>query len=208
MLKNRYLMDKAMRRGMNDGRSSYGSSRRGMNRGRDRAMDDRNYYSERDSRYYDRNMSDYRGQDYHRGYEQPREYHRPMQYEMYGVGGFRPRMNDYNDYGYDYAEMDKEYKKDLHEWIEKLKKKDRFGLTMDMVTKKAKEMGVKFEEIDELEYYAIYLAMVTDYSGISNDPHLYLAMAKDFIFDDDVEVSPSEKVCIYLYQIVLGEKEE
>lgn len=210
MLKNRYLMDRTMRRGMNDGRR-YG-------RGRDRAMDYEHDYPKRDSRYDDRGMSDYRGQDYHRGYEQYGESHRPMEYEMYGVGGFRPRMNDYargrrrndyNDYGYDerdYAEMDKEYKKDLHEWIEKLKKKDRFGLTMDMVTKKAKEMGVKFEEIDELEYYAIYLAMVTDYSGISNDPHLYLAMAKDFIFDDDVEVSPSEKVCIYLYQIVLGEE--
>jgi hypothetical protein len=32
-------------------------------------------------------------------------------------------------------------------------------------------------------------------------------MAKEFIMDDDIAVSPSEKVCIYMYEIVMGEKE-
>ena len=210
---NRYLRDRAMRgrdmRNPYGSRGGYVSSRRS---GRDRAMDYGHDYPEHDYRYdsrYDRGRMDYR---YDRDVEYPREHNRPMEYEMYGVGGMRPLSSDYRggrrmDYGYDYAseDMEKEYKEDLHEWIEKLKKKDRFGLSKEMVVQKAKEMGVKFNEIDEMEYYAMYLAMVTDYQGISNDPHLYLAMAKDFIFDDDVNVSPSEKVCIYLYKIVKGE---
>lgn len=217
---NRYLKDRAMRKDYRgDMRNPYGSrggyvsSRHGRMRGRDRGMDYEYDYPEHDGRYDSRydygheSSRDYMG-DQHYG-----ERNRPMEYEMYGVGGMRP-MYDYRgsrgrrmDYGYDYAseDMEKEYKEDLEDWISKLKKKDRFGLNKDTAIQKAKEMGVRFDEINELEYYAIYLSMVTDYPQISNDPHMYLAMAKDFIFDDDIQVSPSDKVCIYLYKIVLGE---
>lgn len=214
---NRYLKDRAMRRDMRNpygSRGGYVSSRRRS--GRDREMDYGHDYPEYDSRYDSRYSDRRMDYNYGRDMEHHREHSRPMEYEMYGVGGMRPmydgtdyargRGRDY-DYGYDYAseDMEKEYKEDLEHWISKLKKKDRFGLNKDMVIQKAKEMNVRFDEFSELEYYAIYLSLVSDYPQISNDPHLYLAMTKDWLMDDDIEVTPSDKVCIYLYKIVKGE---
>lgn len=216
MLKNRYLMDRTMRRGMNDGRR-YG-------RGRDRAMDYEHDYPKRDSRSYDRNMSDYRGQDYHRGYEQYGQHRRPMEYEMYGIGGFRPRMNDYNDYGYDYArggrrrndyndygyderdyaEMDNEWKEHLEKWCKELKQHDRFGMPKDQVIQNAKQMGVQFDKYDEKEFLTTFYMVMSDYPRIANEPHTYLAMAKDWLEDDDSKLKGSEKLCAYYYEVVKG----
>ena len=67
-------------------------------------------------------------------------------------------------------------------------------------------MKVKFEEFSEDEFYAVYLMMISDYPSLANEPHTYLAMAKQFLEDKDIAVSPSEKVCIYMYEIVMGEK--
>lgn len=231
MPRNRYLEDRAMRRRYRDrtmdGRNPYGS--RGGYVRSDKAMDNRNYDSERDSRNYDRNNSDYRGQDYHRSYEQSRESYRPMQYEMYGVGGLRPRMNDYNDYGHDYARgsrrdyndyndygnydrdyaaEEESYKKELKELTHKLKKTDRFNLGEEEIIKKAKSMGIKFDDYNEEEYIATYYMMQSDFPGIANDPHSYLAMAKSFLEDKDAKLQGSEKLCKYIYAIVLGEDEE
>ena len=211
-MKNRYLSGRVSRRmGMSrDGRNPYGS--RGgyvsSRRMRDRGMDYSHDMPEYDSRYDYRGNSYNRGQDYHRGSEYPREHSRPMQYELYGVGGMRPRM-DYNyDYGYDYAkESEKEYEKDLHEWAEKLKKKDRFGWSKEQVIQQARNMGVKFEEYDEMEFYVTYLMQMSDYPKVANEPHTYLAMAKAFLEDDDVEMKGSEKLCAYFYTIVKGEEE-
>lgn len=213
-MKNRYLSDRASRRMRmsRDGRTPYGS--RGRNRGNDRGMDYNYSMPEYDSRYDYRGNSYDRGQDYHRGSKYPREHSRPMQYELYGVGGMRPRM-DYNydydygyDYGYDYAkESEKEYEKDLHEWAEKLKKKDRFGWSKEQVVQQSRNMGVKFEEYDEMEFYVTYLMQMSDYPKVANEPHTYLAMAKEWLEDDDVELKGSEKLCAYLYTIVKGEEE-
>lgn len=194
-MRNKYLSDRAMRRGR-DSRNPYGSrggyvrdSRRG--RGYDRAMDERYDYAERggsDYRRYDRRYDDER--DY-RDYEYDREHRRTM------------------DYAYDYAEddMDKEYEEKLKEWIKKLKKKDRFATSKDDIIRKAQSMDVKFDRFSEDEFYAVYLMMVSDYKHVANDPHHYLAMAKEWLMDDDVELTGSDKVCAYLYTIVLGETE-
>ena len=148
-MRNRYLSDRAYRRSRmsRDERNPYGS--RGgyvsSRRMRDRGMDYNYSMPEYDSRY------DYRGSEY------PREHSRPMQYELYGVGGMRPRMDyDYGyDYGYDYAkESEKEYEKDLHEWVEKLKKYDRFGWNKEQVIQQAKSMGVNFDKYDEILFVA------------------------------------------------------
>lgn len=203
-MRNRYLSDRAYRRSRmsSDERNPYGS--RGgyvsSRRMRDRGMDYNYSVPEYDSRY------DYRGSEY------PREHSRPMQYELYGVGGMRPRM-DYNydygyEYGYDYAkESEKEYEKDLHEWIEKLKKYDRFGWSKEQVIQQAKDMGVKFSDYDEMEFYATYIMLMSDFKKIGNDPYIYLSMAKEFLEDDDAKLKGSEKLCAYLYTIVLGEEE-
>lgn len=205
---NRYLRDKAMRRSGRDERNPYGSrggyvrdrrmrdradydydmARGGRdNRGYDRNMDYRNDYEERsnnDYRRYDRRYDD---EAYDRNYEYDREYHRPMDYAS--------------------TDMDKEYEEKLHEWIKKLKKKDRFASSKDDIIRKAKSMDVKFDKFTEDEFYAVYLMMVSDYKMVANDPHHYLAMAKEWLMDDDVEMQGSDKVCAYLYSIVLGETE-
>jgi hypothetical protein len=182
---------------------------RGRSRGYDRAMDSDYDYTESGSRYdnrYDRRYGDSRDYmgDQHYG-----EHYRPMEYEMYGLGGMRPIRDYAYDMGYDrdYNEEKehKEYEEKLHEWINKLKKKDKFGLPKEEAIKKAKEMGVKFDKFDETELYAVYLMMVSDYRQISSEPHRYIAMAKDWLEDDDVKRKGSEKVCAYLYSIVLGE---
>lgn len=195
-MRNRYLSDRAYRRSRmsRDERNPYGS------RG--------GYVSSR--RMIDRGMPEYDSRYDYRGSEYPREHSRPMQYELYGVGGMRPRMDyDYGyDYGYDYAkESEKEYEKDLHEWVEKLKKYDRFGWSKEQVIQQAKDMGVKFSDYDEMEFYATYIMLMSDFKKIGNDPYIYLSMAKEFLEDDDAKLKGSEKLCAYLYTIVLGEEE-
>lgn len=189
-MSNKYLRDRAMRRSGRDSRNPYGSRggyvRDSRRYGRDRAMDERYDYAERggsDYRRYDRRYDD---EAYDRNYEYDREH-----------------------YGRDYAEeeMDKEYEEKLHEWIKKLKKKDRFATSKEDIIRKAKSMDVKFDEFNEDEFYAVYLMMVSDYKHVANDPHHYLAMAKEWLMDDDVEMTGSDKVCAYLYTIVLGETE-
>lgn len=194
MYKNRYLEDKAMRR-----RSG---------RGRDRAMDYGYDYPERDSRYSDRPMPDHRGQDYHMGYEQPREH--------YGYPAPRSKVVGYSRYDYasdypryderDYAEVDKEYHEDLEQWKHKLQKFDKFKLSTSEIINKAKQMGVKFDKYSELEYELVYYMLMSDHPSISNEPHRYLVMAKEWLEDDDIAVTPSEKLCSYYYCIVKGEK--
>ena len=113
------------------------------------------------------------------------------------------RHYDYNDYG----DMEMQYEEDLRKWAEKLKRKSPMKFELDQVIDMAKSHGVRFNEYDEMEFYAIFLAMLTDYEEIlGQDPKVYIKMAKAFLEDDDIEVNPSEKVCIYLYKIVKGEE--
>lgn len=130
-----------------------------------------------------------------------RSYRRDYNYEPYDNEYYYPPLAP-QDYAY---HSDKHYEKDLHEWTEHLKSKDRFRIRKEDIILNAKNMGVKFEEFTEDEFYAVYLMMVSDYRAVANDFRSYLNMAKEWLMDDDVEVSPSEKVCIYMYEIVKGE---
>lgn len=187
-----YMRDRAERRMRRSGR------------GRDRGyypMDEYDYTPEHTSR----NRSSMRGsryadERYDMEYEQPRERRGIYDYNMMDYRGDYRRGRDYADDDYD-----KEYEEDLQDWIEKLKKKDRFGQTKDQVIQKAREMRVDFKDYSEDEFYAIYLMQVSDYPSISNDPRIYMNMAKQWLEDDDIAVDPSEKVCKYLYEIVLDE---
>lgn len=214
---NRYLKDRAMRRDMRNpygSRGGYVSSRRRS--GRDREMDYGHDYPEYDSRYdsryFDRRM-DY---NYGRDMEHHREHSRPMEYEMYGVGGMRPmydgtdyargRGRDY-DYGYDYAseDMEKEWHEELEKWGKKLKKHDIFNMPKEQIIQKARDMGVKFHDYNEEEFVTTYYMMISDYKNVSNDPHFYLVLAKQFLEDDDTALKGSDKLCAYYYEIVKGE---
>lgn len=173
---NRYLRDRRSRRMMDR------DMRRGSMRMRDRTMR-REYedYPEYDGNY---------------------EYDRPM--KVYGYGEIR--RGDSRSRGYDYSNGDDyEYKEDLKYWIEKMKSKDKYGMTKEQAVQHAKNIGANFEDYSQDEFYAIYLAMATDYGDITNDPTIFIRMALDFLKDDDVEMRGSDKVCAYLYSIVLGE---
>ena len=127
----------------------------------------------------------------------------------YAVGGIgRPREYNYRNRDYAEDDMDMEYEEDLKKWTQKLKKNDRFGLSKDQVMQKAKEMKADFKDYDEDEFYAIYLMHISDYPSIANEPHTYVAMAKAWLEDKDLHISPSEKVCKYLYEIVMADDEE
>ena len=152
----------------------------------------------------------YRGRHVEPRFEEHRPYRREYDYGYdYDESRYRreePRHRyEERSSKYEYDDLDKEYKSDLKEWIEKLKHKDKFRLSTPDIIHKAKSMGVRFEDYDEVEFEAVYYMLISDFTNISNDPHTYLAMAKSFLEDDDIEVSPSEKVCIYFYKIVKGE---
>ena len=185
MRRSRYMRDRAKRK-------------RDMRRDRDDyyPMGDYDYEPEHNRRGISRRTRD-------RAYDEERymEYEQPRK---------RMGVHDYNEYRRDYADdeyLDEEYENDLKDWIQKLKKKDRFNMSKDSVITKAKEMKVDFKDYDEDEFYAVYLMQVSDYPSISNDARVYLSMAKSWLEDDDIAVDPSEKLCIYMYEIVLGEED-
>ena len=181
-----------------------------------RGMGEGSYYPE---------SSDYNYRGYDRYSSNPDGYYGSERYRQPGRMGpndghmmgsdYRRDYNDYNDYndyrrdynydsyGRDYAKEDENYKRDLHEWINKMKGKDRFGWSKEQVINSARQMNVSFDNYSEDEFYAIYLAMVTDYKSLGNEPRIYLTLAKEFLIDDDSALKGSEKVCAYLYDIVL-----
>ena len=83
-------------------------------------------------------------------------------YEPYGHDYYYPPLasqdyargrSDYYDMNYDYgrsrsdyAQSEEKWKKDLHHWTEKLKKKDRFRATKEDIIASAKSMGIRFDE--------------------------------------------------------------
>lgn len=246
---NRYLMDRAMRKGsMRDGRNPYGSrggyvsSRkgrrdranmnydmaRGGNRGYDRTMDMGYDYAKYSGGYDSRYGSQRGNQDGHYPYQRYGEYHRPMDFEMYGygIGGIRPMdyarggrdnaMGDMRyDYGYpypdmrgmDYAseDMEKEWKEDLKEWCEELKKYDRFNLPKDQVINQARQMGLKFQDYNEEEFYTTYLMKISDdEDSLISNPQMAIIMAKNFLEDKDSKLKGAEKLCAYFYEVIEG----
>ena len=196
--------------GMRDGRNPYGS--RGgyvtsdRSNGNDYPMDYNYDYAERGRGNNYRGNSDYRSGDYARGGQYNGERGRHNDYEMYGYGMISPM---HYDYARDYADMEKEYHEELKKWIEKLNKKDtRIRVNKDQVIRQAKNMNVRFNDYTEEEFYAVYLMMIADYPNVTNDYNVYLSMAKNWLEDDDVKVKGSDKLCTYLYEIVLGKSKE
>jgi len=151
------------------------------------------------------------------GYKSDREYDRHYEYPYY--------MNDYNydmarsrrtgryikdrmDYGYDEDYLSDE---ELMEWskdlLEEIEPQFKSQFEMNKVIQRAKEMGVKFKDYTEDEYYVTALMMATDYGktvGMNNIDQIF-RMAVDWLEDDDVEVQGSEKLLVYYDEIVCPE---
>lgn len=138
--------------------------------------------------YYDRRGDRARNRDYTRDYE--RGYDR-------GYG---------RDYAGDYG--DRLTREELNDWSKELmseiEEKDRQMFSRENVLKKAQEMGIKFDEANEDEFYVTTLMMLTDYCktlGTAN-MDLYLKLAKDWLWDEDAEIKGGEKLAVYFDNIV------
>lgn len=204
--------DMARRRRMRDMRSR-----------RDRRYDmgyyDGNYDSEHYSRY-DSTM--YPEHDYARmgrRSQSSREYDRHYEYPYYVMENDYTRMGrrdyrgrDYNRYGYDY-ESGEDYLSDeeLMDWSRELLKdveeKDKAFLTRENITRRAKEMGINFDDFTEDELVVATLMVYTDYSKTlgTGNMDLYIRLAKDWLCDEDAEVQYGEKLAVYHDEIVMGE---
>ena len=230
---NRYLRDRASRRGMsqNQGRGQeqrqnrMGGHHSHYPRKTMREMErmqmqqypqqypmDMEYdYAKYDSRYDSRYNSNRRGQDGNYPYQQYGERNRPMEYEMYGygIGGIKPMDYGY-DYNYDYAseDMEKEWKEHLKKWQEELKRYDRFNMPKDQVIQNAKQMGVEFDKYNEEEFLTTYYMVMSDYPSIANEPHTYISLAKDWLEDEDSKLKGSDKLCAYYYEVINAGEED
>lgn len=141
------------------------------------------------------------GQDMARGGR--RDYGYDMGYDMRGR----------YDYGYDYAGDYGENltKEELEHWKKKLMQevdeKDKQFFSKEMISQKAKQMGMNFDKFSEEELELTTLMMYTDYCktlGTSN-MDLYVRLAKDWLEDKDVAVKGGEKLAVYHDCIVEGE---
>lgn len=218
---NPRMRDYMMRRGgdMRDMRNPYGSqggyvtSRRP---GRDRAMNDRNSYFAGDfygmsdhsmngdyNSDYARNRRDY-GNDYEMSDMRRRDY-------GYDMRGGRDYGDYREDYGYmpypDYASGNLS-REELHHWKKKLygemEKSECDMMSEEKILKRAKEMGLKFDDFSEDEFVIAVLAMYTDYCKTLGKANfdMYLKMAKDFLDDKDAGVKYGEKLAAYYDAIV------
>ena len=192
---NRYIRDRAMRR---SDRAS-GRTHRGGTYNVSGTYDRRTYGSHpnQPTAEHERHIrSDYMG-DYNYGGDY---YHDRPYGHLYPM----------SDYRYDRrAERDEEeeYYKELDRWIGKLKRKNKFNINESQLIDMAKRYNISMKDYDEKEFYATFLMMVSDYGKVSQDPQIYVEMAKAFLEDDDTELKGSEKLSKYLYAIVLDDDE-
>lgn len=181
-------MDRRMRdymamRGMGgrDGRNPYGS--RGgyvTNRRPDRGMDREDYR---------------RGGDRDRGMDHGWDYRGEMDFDDYA---------DYRqDYGGGYLNRD-ELEHWEHKLMEELDKSERDAMSREKIIKRAKDLGIKFEEFTEDELAVATLVMYTDYCRTLGKASIdmYVKLAKDFLEDKDAGVRYGEKLAAYFDHIV------
>ena len=190
-------------------------------RGRGRRMD-RGMYPEMDGHHYPMQGGrsgcyepvEFMG--YCTGYAGAKEdYGYPM-YDMRGRGGdmgyrnYDMRGRDYgypyDDYG-DYGETLSE--KELDHWCEKLKKQlddqEKQMFHKDMISQKAKSMGMQMKDFGEKELEVATLMVYTDYKRtIGKNPDMAIRLAYDWLTDEDVAVKGAEKLAVYYDCIVEG----
>lgn len=130
----------------------------------------------------------------------------------------RPEWDRY-DGGYDYDRYPKDYGDDdcylsddeLAEWAKELLRKvpdnDKSLFTKDMIERKAREMGITFDDFTLSELYTTALMLYTDFGKTFGGGNLDLVirLAKDFLCDDDIELDGGEKLCAYYEHIVCAE---
>ena len=83
--------------------------------------------------------------------------------------------------------------------MEQLDKSDREAFALDKIVKRAKDMGIKFNEYTEEELGVATLMMYTDYCKTLGKASIdmYIKLARDFLEDKDAGVKNGEKLAAY-----------
>ena len=141
----------------------------------------------------------YRNYDMRRG--GVRDYGYPM-YDRYDYG-----YDDYGDYGETLSE------KELDHWCEKLKKhlddQEKQMFHKDIISQKAKQMGMQMHGFGEKELEVATLIAYTDYKDvIGRNVDTAIRLGYDWLKDDDVAVKGAEKLAVYYDEIVMGGEDD
>ena len=157
------------------------------------------------SGYYGSPEQDYaRGDMGYRHYDmRGRDYGYPMHGQHYPPYDYGYPYDDYGDYGETLSE------KELDHWCEKLKKQlddqEKQMFHKDMISQKAKSMGMQMKDFGEKELEVATLMVYTDYKRtIGKNPDMAIRLAYDWLTDDDVAVKGAEKLAVYYDCIVEG----
>lgn len=230
-MQRRYMRDMARQdRAMRDGRNPYGSRGGYVTRRRprryDRAMEDM-------ARGYDREMQDMarggrgrgRGRDY-ADYNDYGDYADYDDYEEDEAGydrGYMPfdirggmdfnsgwRRSSYGRYLNDYDSAEKLDEEDLKEWHEKLLKEIpeqyKHLYKKENIENIAGQMNVEFEKFNPLELTVTATMLATDYPksvGFA-DVNRMVAMAKEWLCDEDSKLKYGKKLSAYYDNVVNG----
>ena len=145
-----------------------------------------------------------RGDMGYRNYDmRGRDYGYPMHGEHYPPYDYGYPYDDYGDYGETLSE------KELDHWCEKLKKQlddqEKQMFHKDIISQKAKSMGMQMQGFGEKELEVATLMVYTDYKRtIGKNPDMAIRLAYDWLTDDDVAVKGAEKLAVYYDCIVEG----
>lgn len=172
---------------------------------------------------------DYRGMSgYDYRYEEPRRLDGSnIPFELYGnvdMRDYARRRNARGQYmrdghypmpymGYDYASSHsgKMSREELKEWIDdmimQVESQYKHLYTLENVESVAKQMKIEFDKFDPMELLASTLIMATDYAKSVGqaDINRNVAMAKEFLCDEDATVKYGDKLSAYYDAIVIGE---
>lgn len=193
-----YMMNRNRNSMRRDERNPYGSRGGYVSSGRpDHNYDSRSYYSGEFQGMSDgnRGYGDRYGRDFN-DYRNRREDSHPYPMSPY------PMYDDY-DHGGGYLS-----KEELYRWKNKLYNEMEKGecemLSDEKVLKRAKEMGIRFENFTEDEFIVTVLMIFTDYCKTLGKANIdmYIKMAKDFLDDSDAGVKYGEKLTAYYDNIV------
>ena len=147
-----------------------------------------------------------RGDMGYRNYDmRGRDYGYPMHGQHYPPYDYGYPYDDYGDYGETLSE------KELEHWCEKLKKQlddqEKQMFHKDMISQKAKSMGMQMQGFGEKELEVATLLAYTDYKRtIGKNPDMAIRLAYDWLTDDDVAVKGAEKLAVYYDCIVEGDE--
>ena len=155
------------------------------------------------SGYYGSPEQDYaRGDMNYRNYDmRGRDSGYPMHGQHYPPYDYGYPYDDYGDYGETLSE------KELEHWCEKLKKQlddqEKQMFQKDMISQKAKSMGMQMQGFGEKELEVVTIMLYDDFKRtLGRNPDTYIKLAYDWLNDQDSELKGAQKLAVYHDEIV------